>query len=401
MPIPNAQDLRKPILTIFKGEAPHNFSINEFLEQMAEYFGVNLNDLSSVEKSSFKNAINEAKSYLIVNKLLSNPSGNVYMITNAGTKFIGVTNDDEELTEEIDAVVVAEEPTEQIDTVVDEEPTEDVDAVVEAEEPTEDVDTVVDEEPTEDVDTVVEAEEPTEEADTVVEAEETTEEADTVVETEEADTVVEAEETTEQADTVVDEEQTEEVDTIEEENTVTENLDTEEDYIMTEQQDDIESVIVRHNSELADELLAKITALSPESFEMLVIDLLSKMGYFAFRSARYTTDDSDLIHGVILDNKTGANIYIQARKLSPDKTVGRADIQDFIDELSDKGGKGIFATTAAFSENARILADDERIMLIDGEKLASLMITHDFCVNTEKVYEVKALDSEAFQAYEQ
>ena len=170
---------------------------------------------------------------------------------------------------------------------------------------------------------------------------------------------------------------------------------------MTEQQDDIESVIVRHNSELADELLAKITALSPESFEMLVIDLLSKMGYFAFRSARYTTDDSDLIHGVILDNKTGANIYIQARKLSPDKTVGRADIQDFIDELSDKGGTGIFATTAAFSENARILADDERIMLIDGEKLASLMMTHDFCVNTEKVYEVKALDSEAFQAYEQ
>ena len=380
MPIPNAQDLRKPILTIFKGEAPHNFSINEFLEQMAEYFGVNLNDLSSVEKSSFKNAINEAKSYLIVNKLLSNPSGNVYMITNAGTKFIGVTNDDEELTEEIDAVVVDEEPTEDVDTVVEaEETTEDVDAVVDDEESTEDVDTVVDdEEQIEQIDTVV-AEEPTEDV----------------------DTVVEAEETTEQADTVVDEEQTEEVDTIEEENTVTENLDTEEDYIMTEQQDDIESVIVRHNSELADELLAKITALSPESFEMLVIDLLSKMGYFAFRSARYTTDDSDLIHGVILDNKTGANIYIQARKLSPDKTVGRADIQDFIDELSDKGGTGIFATTAAFSENARILADDERIMLIDGEKLASLMMTHDFCVNTEKVYEVKALDSEAFQAYEQ
>ena len=392
MPIPNAQDLRKPILTIFKGEAPHNFSINEFLEQMAEYFGVNLNDLSSVEKSSFKNAINEAKSYLIVNKLLSNPSGNVYMITNAGTKFIGVTNDDEEMTEEVDAVVEAEEPIEEADTIV------------ETEEPIEEADTVVDEETTEDVDAVVDDEESTEDVDTVVDDEEQIEQIDTVVAeepTEDVDTVVEAEEPTEQADTVVDEEQTEEVDTIEEENTVTENLDTEEDYIMTEQQDDIESVIVRHNSELADELLAKITALSPESFEMLVIDLLSKMGYFAFRSARYTTDDSDLIHGVILDNKTGANIYIQARKLSPDKTVGRADIQDFIDELSDKGGTGIFATTAAFSENARILADDERIMLIDGEKLASLMMTHDFCVNTEKVYEVKALDSEAFQAYEQ
>ena len=149
----------------------------------------------------------------------------------------------------------------------------------------------------------------------------------------------------------------------------------------------IEDVIAQHNSELADELLIKTAGLPSDRFEMLVIDLLSKMGYFAFQTARYTTESSgsDLIHGVILDNKTGANIYIQARKLSPGRTIGRADIQDFVDELSDKGGKGIFATTATFSENAKILANDERIMLIDGEKLASLMIANNFCVNVEKV----------------
>ncbi|MBQ3764193.1 MAG: restriction endonuclease, partial [Synergistaceae bacterium] len=154
---------------------------------------------------------------------------------------------------------------------------------------------------------------------------------------------------------------------------------------------------------LADEILMKTAALPSDKFEMLVIDLLSKMGYFAFQTARYTTESSGsgLIHGVILDQKTGANIYIQARKLSPGRTIGRADIQDFVDELSDKGGKGIFATTAIFSDNAKILANDERIMLIDGEKLASLMIANNFCVNVEKVYEIKAIDAESFSEYEQ
>ncbi|MBQ6971973.1 MAG: restriction endonuclease, partial [Synergistaceae bacterium] len=165
----------------------------------------------------------------------------------------------------------------------------------------------------------------------------------------------------------------------------------------------IDDVIARHNSELADQLLMKAAGLPSDKFEMLVIDLLSKMGYFAFQTARYTTEasGSGLIHGVILDNKTGANIYIQARKLSPGRTVSKADIQDFIDELADKGGKGIFATTANFSENAQILAADERLMLIDGERLTNLMIANNFCVNVEKVYEIKAIDSESFSEYEE
>ena len=75
-------------------------------------------------------------------------------------------------------------------------------------------------------------------------------------------------------------------------------------------------------------------------------------------------------------------------------------MQDFIDALSDKGGKGIFATTANFSEQAAITANDERIMLIDGTKLAGLMISHNFCVNVEKVFEVKAIDLESFSEYE-
>ncbi|MBQ7220650.1 MAG: restriction endonuclease [Synergistaceae bacterium] len=168
------------------------------------------------------------------------------------------------------------------------------------------------------------------------------------------------------------------------------------------QSQSIDDVLARHNSELADRLLMRAASISSEMFEALVIDLLSKMGYRAFQNARYTSDESDsgMIQGVILDTQNPTPIYIHAQKLSPGRTVGRADIQDFVEALSDKGGKGIFATTAEFSENASLYARDERIMLIDGAKLSNLMIAHNFCVNVEKVFELKEIDEDSFSDYE-
>lgn len=164
----------------------------------------------------------------------------------------------------------------------------------------------------------------------------------------------------------------------------------------------IEEVLAEHNAQLAAKVLARTTNLSPSTFEVFVTDLLSKMGYKAFHNARYTSDDTDngMIHGLILDPSTVSPLYIHAVKLSPDQTVGRADIQDFVDALADKGGKGIFATTALFSDSAEAYAQDERILLIDGPKLATLMISHNFCVNVEKVFEVKELDEDSFIDYE-
>jgi restriction system protein len=165
---------------------------------------------------------------------------------------------------------------------------------------------------------------------------------------------------------------------------------------------ELEDVLAKHNSQLAEKVLARTANLSSDTFEVFVIDLLSKMGYRAFHNARYTSDDNDngMIHGVILDPKAAAPLYIHAEKLAPDKTVGRSDVQDFVDALADKGGQGIFATTALFSESAVSYAQDERILLIDGPKLASLMISHNFCVNVEKVFEVKELDEDSFNDYE-
>ena len=80
--------------------------------------------------------------------------------------------------------------------------------------------------------------------------------------------------------------------------------------------------------------------------------------------------------------------------------INKNDIQAFVRALADKGGKGLFATTASFSEQAVQYARAEKIMLIDGSRLADLMIKNNFCVSVEKVFEIKSIDTESFGEYE-
>lgn len=64
--------------------------------------------------------------------------------------------------------------------------------------------------------------------------------------------------------------------------------------------------------------------------------------------------------------------------------MGRPDIQAFVDVIAGCDCKGLFVTTAKFSRQAREYAERQHIVLIDGQKLAELMIEHDFGVSTRK-----------------
>ncbi len=347
MPIPDAKEIRLPLLEAFKDETPHSFSINEILEIVAENLGVSLEEMSSAEKTAFKNNISEAQKYLRKNKFLSHPSKNIYMITRAGL---------EHLESELK---VNDEPEQEQEIPVDFSEQEFLDA------PEEEV--VNDNEP--------EPEEFLDQDDPI----------DTDAESEEANEAEEPEQNFESQEEITAE---------------SENYEEREDNLS--ETHDIENVLKKYNEKLAETVLEKTAALHQDTFRALVMDLLSKMGYRVFQNARYTNEaaGSDLIHGVILEDKAEMTpIYIQARKLSPEKSVGKADMQDFVDALADKGGKGLFATLGTFSEQAEICANDERIMLIDGKKLAGLMISHNFCVNTERIFELKSIDEESFSEY--
>lgn len=153
---------------------------------------------------------------------------------------------------------------------------------------------------------------------------------------------------------------------------------------------------------LADDLLAEVLKLSPVAFEHFVLDLMAKMGYGAFDSSNQMTPitGDEGIDGIIMEDKLGFGlIYMQAKRYAEEQTVGRPDIQAFVGAIAGRGGKGLFVTTARFSKQAIDYAKLQHIILVDGHKLAQLMIEHDFGVSIRRTYEIKAVDSDIFNEY--
>lgn len=166
--------------------------------------------------------------------------------------------------------------------------------------------------------------------------------------------------------------------------------------------DRMEDAYQQINASLASELLSEVLKITPYTFEKLVVDLLSKMGYgtVAYGSHATAASGDDGIDGVIMEDKLGFSlIYIQAKEWAPDRVVGQPEIQSFVGAIAGKHGDGLFVTTARFSQKAKDYANIHHIILIDGEKLANLMIEHNFCVSTQKTFEIKAIDTDALAEY--
>lgn len=163
----------------------------------------------------------------------------------------------------------------------------------------------------------------------------------------------------------------------------------------------IESAYQRVRQELAKEILTTIKECSPAFFERLVIDLLVQMGYGGTRKdageAIGGSGDGG-IDGIIKEDRLGLDIvYIQAKRW--ENTVSRPEIQKFAGALQgQRARKGIFITTANFSDGAKQYVSfiDSKIVLIDGNMLAQLMIDYNIGVTPFATYEMKRLDSDYF-----
>lgn len=105
------------------------------------------------------------------------------------------------------------------------------------------------------------------------------------------------------------------------------------------------------------------------------------------------------IDGIIHEDKLGFNlIYIQAKRWATDTTIGKPEIQKFAGAMMrpPKVDKGLFITTAKFSQGARDFANAQHIILVDGEKLTELMIEYNLGVSAQKTYQIKRIDSDYF-----
>lgn len=167
-------------------------------------------------------------------------------------------------------------------------------------------------------------------------------------------------------------------------------------------EESLEYAYQKLHSELSKELLDIVKSCSPEFFERLVIDLLITMGYGGSRKeagqAMGKSGDGG-IDGIINEDKLGLDvIYLQAKRW--DNVVPVKEIRDFTGALaSKKAKKGIFITTSSFPKSVYEFVGqvEYKIILIDGERIANLMIDHSIGLSTVNTYHVKIIDSDYFE----
>ena len=152
---------------------------------------------------------------------------------------------------------------------------------------------------------------------------------------------------------------------------------------------------------LTSEILSQLKDASPSFFEKVVVEVLVKMGYGGSRKdagEAIGKSGDEGIDGIIKEDRLGLDIiYIQAKKW--ENTVSRPEIQKFAGALQGKRAKkGIFITTSDFSRSCEeyVSTIDSKIILIDGQHLAQLMIDFNVGVSTEAIYELKRVDADYF-----
>ncbi|WP_169784516.1 restriction endonuclease [Campylobacter curvus] len=148
---------------------------------------------------------------------------------------------------------------------------------------------------------------------------------------------------------------------------------------------------------LKSQILDEISQKDPSFFEYLVAKLLEKMGYGVSRLTKSGADGG--IDGIVDEDELGlSKIYVQAK--SWQGSVSRPEVQKFVGAISDKQTKkGVFITTSNFTKDARSYADgvqSHAVILIDGERLAELMIKYKLGVQVRQILEICDIDGDFF-----
>lgn len=166
---------------------------------------------------------------------------------------------------------------------------------------------------------------------------------------------------------------------------------------------DVVSAFRRAHVNLIHELIQRIHSQTPVFFEELVLDVLLAAGYGARRrdlTRRLGRTGDGGIDGLISQDELGLDlIYVQAKRLKPGSVVPVSEVRDFVGSLdAHRAGKGTFVTTSHFSQAAIEFCAQvsRRVVLIDGKRLAELMIRYNIGVSVVESFQVKRIDPDYF-----
>lgn len=169
-------------------------------------------------------------------------------------------------------------------------------------------------------------------------------------------------------------------------------------------QERIETAVGEIETALASEILERVKNLSPKFLELVILELLHKMGYGSSDSAieHVGGPGDEGVDGVIHQDTLGLQrIYVQAKRYKTENTIGRPDLQKFVGALSGLGANGgVFITTSSFSSDAREYAGKNltaRIILIDGAEFGKLMVRHGIGVQERRQYSIVDIDEDYFE----
>jgi restriction system protein len=159
--------------------------------------------------------------------------------------------------------------------------------------------------------------------------------------------------------------------------------------------------VARIRNDVASQLLSRLHAQEPAFFEEAVVTLLLAMGYGGVGGRGVTTalSNDGGIDGVIDQDVLGLRkVYVQAKRYSPTNAVGRPDVQSFVGALAGRADSGVFITTSRFSRDAVEYVRNlpTRIVLVDGPRLAELMIEHTVGVQVSETVRIVELDEDFF-----
>lgn len=168
-------------------------------------------------------------------------------------------------------------------------------------------------------------------------------------------------------------------------------------------EEELEGMVQKLRRALEFDVLDRVRKATPAFLEQVIIDLLIAMGYGGGNAAmgQVTGGPGDGgIDGTIREDTLGLDeVYVQAKKYTEGNTVGESDLRNFAGAIDAAGTtKGVFVTTADFTRGARnyVARSPKRIVLIDGEELARLMVAHDIGVRTRISHQIKRIDEDYF-----
>ncbi|MDO5747548.1 MAG: restriction endonuclease [Actinomycetaceae bacterium] len=165
----------------------------------------------------------------------------------------------------------------------------------------------------------------------------------------------------------------------------------------------IRGLVAQIDDEVATELLDRLRESEADFFERAVIELVQKMGYGqSIEDTRHLGKSGDGgIDGIVsMDPLALRNVYIQAKRYGEGNAVGADSIRNFYGALAERhADNGVFITTSRFTASAFDYANrmGEKIVLIDGQKLTSLMLKYRVGTQAKEVFETLEIDEDFFE----